>query len=83
MLKTHLSPGAGWRAESSFGHGVLDVLNETHALWQWHRNQDGSPVPADEVCVFRDLPRCANKRGAAAARAGPAPAPAEAGEPTI
>ena len=21
------------RAESSFGHGVLDVLNETHALW--------------------------------------------------
>ncbi|VAH59543.1 unnamed protein product [Triticum turgidum subsp. durum] len=26
--------------ESSFGHGILEVKNETHALWKWHRNQD-------------------------------------------
>ncbi|KAK9826440.1 hypothetical protein WJX81_005915 [Elliptochloris bilobata] len=57
-----------WSAyrESSFGHGVLDVLNETHALWAWHRNQDGDPVAADSVYVYRDLQRCANKRSAAA-----------------
>ncbi|KAK6930714.1 Iron/zinc purple acid phosphatase-like C-terminal domain [Dillenia turbinata] len=22
--------------ESSFGHGILEVKNETHALWTWH-----------------------------------------------
>ena len=62
---------------------MLDVLNATHALWQWHRNQDGAPTVADGVYVFRDLERCSNKRGAAVAHAGPAPAPAEAGAPTI
>ncbi|KAI3915591.1 hypothetical protein MKX01_015416 [Papaver californicum] len=25
--------------ESSFGHGILEMKNETHALWTWHRNQ--------------------------------------------
>jgi hypothetical protein len=40
----------------------------------WHRNQDGAPVAADSVYVFRDLGRCANKRGAAAAP-GPAQGP--------
>ena len=78
-----LSVLEAWRAESSFGHGVLDVLNQTHALWQWHRNQDGAPVSADSVYVFRDLQRCANKRSAAAAPSSPAPAPAEAGAPTV
>ncbi|KAG7543081.1 Purple acid phosphatase-like N-terminal [Arabidopsis thaliana x Arabidopsis arenosa] len=31
-----------WSAfrESSFGHGILEVMNLTHALWTWHRNQD-------------------------------------------
>ncbi|EFH51417.1 hypothetical protein ARALYDRAFT_904527 [Arabidopsis lyrata subsp. lyrata] len=31
-----------WSAfrESSFGHGMLEVMNSTHALWTWHRNQD-------------------------------------------
>lgn len=31
-----------WSAfrESSFGHGILEVMNSTHALWTWHRNQD-------------------------------------------
>lgn len=62
---------------------MLDVLNETHALWQWHRNQDGAPVSADAVYVFRDLQRCANKRGGGAASPRPAPPPAEAGEPSI
>ncbi|KAG2255513.1 purple acid phosphatase 23 isoform X4 [Brassica napus] len=31
-----------WSAfrESSFGHGILEVMNSTYALWTWHRNQD-------------------------------------------
>ncbi|XP_006367383.1 purple acid phosphatase 23-like isoform X2 [Solanum tuberosum] len=31
-----------WSAyrESSFGHGILEMVNSTHALWTWHRNQD-------------------------------------------
>ena len=28
----------------SFGHGTLDVINSTHALWQWYRNQVRCPV---------------------------------------
>ncbi|XP_068658080.1 purple acid phosphatase 23 [Aristolochia californica] len=31
-----------WSAfrESSFGHGILEVMNSSHSLWTWHRNQD-------------------------------------------
>ncbi|KAF6141141.1 hypothetical protein GIB67_006586 [Kingdonia uniflora] len=31
-----------WSAyrESSFGHGILEVMNSTYALWTWHWNQD-------------------------------------------
>ncbi|EFJ16866.1 hypothetical protein SELMODRAFT_421561 [Selaginella moellendorffii] len=26
--------------DGSFGHGLLEVKNNTHALWTWYRNQD-------------------------------------------
>ncbi|KAI3985078.1 hypothetical protein MKX01_027164 [Papaver californicum] len=35
--------------EASFGHGRLEVVNETYASWSWHRNQDDEPVSADTV----------------------------------
>lgn len=35
--------------EASFGHGRLRVLNETHANWSWHRNNDSNSVVADQV----------------------------------
>ncbi|KAM3689492.1 hypothetical protein ACB098_09G051900 [Castanea mollissima] len=35
--------------EASFGHGELDVVNATHALWTWHRNQDDQPIVSDSV----------------------------------
>ncbi|KAI3868772.1 hypothetical protein MKW98_008857 [Papaver atlanticum] len=35
--------------EASFGHGRLEVENETHASWSWNRNQDDQPVSADTV----------------------------------
>ncbi|KAG6774671.1 hypothetical protein POTOM_022033 [Populus tomentosa] len=35
--------------EPSFGHGILDIKNRTHAYFGWHRNQDGYAVEADSV----------------------------------
>ncbi|MEW5310486.1 MAG: hypothetical protein WDW38_002281 [Sanguina aurantia] len=45
--------------EPSFGHATLDFLNVTHALWQWHRNQDGAPVVADHKYLVKA--QCANQ----------------------
>ncbi|KAJ6830044.1 putative purple acid phosphatase 20 [Iris pallida] len=35
--------------EASFGHGQLDVVNGTQALWTWHRNDEDEAVVADKV----------------------------------
>lgn len=35
--------------EASFGHGQLEMVNASHALWTWHRNDDGEAVAADQV----------------------------------
>ncbi|CAN6325841.1 unnamed protein product [Urochloa humidicola] len=37
--------------EASFGHGRLEVVNATHALWTWHRNDDDVAVVADQVWI--------------------------------
>jgi hypothetical protein len=37
--------------EASFGHGRLQVVNATHALWTWHRNDDDEPVVADHAWI--------------------------------
>ena len=47
--------------ESSFGHGTLDVLNSTHLLWRWHRNQDALPQVADEHYIVREPDACENQ----------------------
>lgn len=39
--------------ESSFGHGILEVKNETWALWTWYRNQDNCRVPGDQIYIAR------------------------------
>jgi len=52
-------PACPWQAdyewslkkEFSFGFGVFDIVNSTHALWSWHRNQDGARVMADSVWI--------------------------------
>ncbi|KAK3018466.1 hypothetical protein RJ639_004126 [Escallonia herrerae] len=33
--------------EASFGHGILEVVNATHAKWMWHRNQNDEAVASD------------------------------------
>ncbi|KAI8533048.1 hypothetical protein RHMOL_Rhmol11G0265600 [Rhododendron molle] len=38
--------------EASFGHGVFEIKNRTHAYFGWHRNQDGYAVEADSQWFF-------------------------------
>ncbi|GFP80676.1 purple acid phosphatase 15 [Phtheirospermum japonicum] len=44
--------------ETSFGHGILEVKNETHALWTWHRNQDMYNKVGDQIYIVRQPGRC-------------------------
>lgn len=44
--------------ESSFGHGILEVKNETHALWTWHRNQDLYNETGDQIFIVREPEKC-------------------------
>ncbi|EPS60425.1 hypothetical protein M569_14376, partial [Genlisea aurea] len=46
---TEPKPGYSEFREPSFGHGVLEIKNRTHAFFSWHRNQDGYAVIADSV----------------------------------
>ncbi|KAG6427517.1 hypothetical protein SASPL_111763 [Salvia splendens] len=43
------TPSISMFREPSFGHGRLRVLNNTHAHWLWHRNNDTNSVTADEI----------------------------------
>lgn len=52
--------------EASFGHGILDVKNRTHAYFGWLRNQDDYAVETDSVWLHNrywkpsgELPRAA------------------------
>ncbi|XP_020577406.1 purple acid phosphatase 23 isoform X2 [Phalaenopsis equestris] len=51
-----------WSAfrESSFGHGILQVINSTYALWTWHRNQDAykENSKGDQIYVVRQPELC-------------------------
>jgi hypothetical protein len=42
-------PSISLRREASFGYGALELVNGTHAIWKWHRNQDEETVVSDEV----------------------------------
>jgi len=47
-----------WSAfrESSFGHGLMDFLNDTTAVWNWQRNQDlAASKTSDTVCFYPKL----------------------------
>ncbi|KAK9857590.1 hypothetical protein WJX84_010024 [Apatococcus fuscideae] len=51
----NFQPSPSAYREPSFGHGTLDILNATHAYWQWHRNQDGDRVTADSTPVWKQM----------------------------
>ncbi|XP_010522401.1 PREDICTED: LOW QUALITY PROTEIN: purple acid phosphatase 13 [Tarenaya hassleriana] len=44
--------------ESSFGFGMLEVKNETHALWSWKRNQDSYLLAGDIIYIVRQPKLC-------------------------
>ncbi|XVF21375.1 hypothetical protein REPUB_Repub12eG0085100 [Reevesia pubescens] len=44
--------------ESSFGHGILEVKNETWALWTWYRNQDSNSKVGDQIYIVRQPDMC-------------------------
>ena len=54
-----------WSAfrEPSFGHATLDFLNDTHAHWQWHRNQDIYSNVTDSYYIVKDS-SCTKQQGA-------------------
>ncbi|XP_078441004.1 purple acid phosphatase 15 [Wolffia australiana] len=47
--------------ESSFGHGILEVKNGTHALWTWHRNRDLYDSAGDQIFVVREPHLCPSR----------------------
>ncbi|GAV70705.1 Metallophos domain-containing protein/Metallophos_C domain-containing protein [Cephalotus follicularis] len=44
--------------ESSFGHGILEVKNETWSLWTWYRNQDSQSKVGDQIYIVRQPDLC-------------------------
>jgi 3',5'-cyclic AMP phosphodiesterase CpdA len=44
-----------WSAyrEAKFGHGRLQIFNQTHAHWTWQKNQDSVPVAGDQTWLVR------------------------------
>lgn len=38
--------------EASFGHGILEIKNRTHACFCWHRNEDSHAVVADSKWLY-------------------------------
>lgn len=46
---TEPQPSYSAYREASFGHGTFDIKNRSHALFSWHRNQDGFAVQADSL----------------------------------
>ncbi|KAH7524147.1 purple acid phosphatase 2 [Ziziphus jujuba] len=46
---TEPQPSYSAYREASFGHGIFDIKNRTHAYFSWHRNQDGYAVEADSL----------------------------------
>ncbi|TXG72516.1 hypothetical protein EZV62_001095 [Acer yangbiense] len=56
-----------WSAfrESSFGHGILEVVNSTSALWTWHRNQDiyKEESSGDQIYIVRQPELCSASPG--------------------
>ncbi|URE13557.1 RNA-binding protein C23E6.01c [Musa troglodytarum] len=53
LAQRYFHPKPEWSVfrEASFGHGELKIVNSTHAIWSWHRNDDDESVKSDEVWI--------------------------------
>jgi hypothetical protein len=52
---TEPQPNFSAYREASFGHGLFDIKNRTHAIWTWQRNQDGEAVVADSAILYNKV----------------------------
>lgn len=52
---TEPQPNYSAYREASFGHGLFQIYNHTHAEWTWHRNQDGEAVVADSAILHNKV----------------------------
>ena len=64
LANEYIHPSPKWSAfrEPSYGLGILNVLNSSHAVWQWHRNQDGALTVGDEVTLMRKTDGAADRQ---------------------
>lgn len=51
MMFKKPTPAISMFHEASFGHGRLNVVNQTHAHWSWHRNDDSDSTVRDEIWI--------------------------------
>ncbi|KAL9249777.1 Purple acid phosphatase 22-like protein [Drosera capensis] len=51
MTHEHPAPLISMFREASFGHGRLNVIDQTIAHWSWHRKNETDAVVADEVLI--------------------------------
>ena len=56
LASTWVSPQPPWSAYrmASYGHGELTAFNSSVLQFEWHQNQDLSPVVADTVTIIKD-----------------------------
>jgi len=53
-------PAISMFREASFGHGILEVVNASHAQWTWHQNDNDEAVVSDSIWLtsFSSNPSC-------------------------
>ncbi|OEL31787.1 hypothetical protein BAE44_0007193, partial [Dichanthelium oligosanthes] len=51
FIKDHESAHLSVFREASFGHGRLRIVNETSAVWTWHRNDEEYATVRDELLI--------------------------------
>ncbi|XP_047174873.1 probable purple acid phosphatase 20 [Vigna umbellata] len=53
-------PAISMFREASFGHGILEVFNASHARWTWHKNDNDEAVVSDTIWLtsFSSNPSC-------------------------
>ncbi|KAL9153481.1 hypothetical protein ABFS82_10G051900 [Erythranthe guttata] len=46
--------------EPRFGHGQFSILNASHAVWTWHRNEENVAIASDKVLLrsLSSVPAC-------------------------
>ncbi|XP_028767888.1 purple acid phosphatase-like [Neltuma alba] len=52
---TEPQPEYSAHREASYGHGIFEIENRTHAYFSWHRNEDGFAVEADSMWFLNRL----------------------------